>query len=203
MATVDADFAAARQAGVKVVPRFAYNFDQSGPDAPLERILKHLDQLGPILQRNADVLAFVQAGFIGRWGEWHDSDNGLDSTPARSAVARKLLQVLPSSRMIALRYAEQKKDIFGTRSNLAAAEAFGADPRARVGFHNDCFLAGDDDWGTYFRNAPDTIMGQKAWVARETRYVVMGGETCNLCARAADCRQALGEALAPDFITAN
>ena len=193
LASVDADFAAARTAGVKIVARFAYNFDQSGGDAPLERILHHLDQLKPLLQRNADVLAFVQAGFIGRWGEWHDSDNNLDNKLARSAVARKLLEVLPTTRMIALRYAEHKKEIFDSRSNLGADEAYGADLRARVGFHNDCFLAGDDDWGTYFKGAPDTVLGQRAWVGRETRYVVMGGETCNLCARATDCRQVLGE----------
>jgi hypothetical protein len=191
--SVNADFSAAREAGVKIVARFAYNFDHSGPDAPLERILRHLDQLQDVLRRNADVLAFVQAGFIGRWGEWHDSDNGLDNTESRSAVVKKLLAVLPPDRMIALRYAEQKKEVFGTRSNLSASEAYGPDPRARVGFHNDCFLASDDDWGTYPKDAPDTLLGQKAWVGRETRYVVMGGETCHLCARAVDCHGVLAE----------
>ena len=67
LASVAADFSEARRAGVKIVARFAYNFDQSGADAPLDRILRHLDQLQPVLQQNADVLAFVQAGFIGRW----------------------------------------------------------------------------------------------------------------------------------------
>jgi hypothetical protein len=193
LASVDADFAAARQAGVKLIPRFAYNFDQAGPDAPLDRIQKHLAQLAPILQKNSDVLAFVQAGFIGRWGEWHDSSNDLDNTVSRLAVTQALLKALPQDRMVVLRYPEHKMDIFGSRGNLSAAEAFGSDPRARVGFHNDCFLASDDDWGTYFKNAPETVQAQKAWLARETRYVVMGGETCNLCARSADCKQAIGE----------
>jgi hypothetical protein len=193
LASFEQDFAAARQAGLKLVPRFAYNFDAAGPDASLSRIEGQLDQLAPLLRRNGDVTAFVQAGFIGRWGEWHDSSNDLDNTAARSAILKKLLSVLPGGLMAAVRYPEQKREIFNTRSNLSASEAFDGSDMSRVGFHDDCFLASDDDWGTFTRESPDTLQGQKAYLGRETRYVVMGGETCNLCARAADCRTALGE----------
>jgi hypothetical protein len=73
---IEADFAAARQAGVKLIPRFAYNSGPIGaPDAPLERMLAHIDQLTPVLRAHSDVLAFLEAGFAGAWGEWHNSTN--------------------------------------------------------------------------------------------------------------------------------
>lgn len=49
------------------------------------------------------------------------------------------------------------------------------DPRAaRVGIHNDCFLASADDYGT-FPNESD-----RAWLATQTRTTPMGGETCQV-----------------------
>ena len=58
----------ARTAGIKVVLRFSYNFG-NGPDATLDRVLQHIDQLEPILHEYEDVIAVLQAGFIGAWGE--------------------------------------------------------------------------------------------------------------------------------------
>lgn len=81
-------FGRVRKAGIKLVFRFCYG--DEAPDAPLARILEHIGQLKPILQQNADVIAVLQAGFIGYWGEWHHSGGvdtyGLDNTPARAAV---------------------------------------------------------------------------------------------------------------------
>ncbi|NJM15203.1 MAG: DUF4874 domain-containing protein [Bacteroidales bacterium] len=77
---VKADLVACRQAGVKLIPRFSYlwalgvgpNADQ---DAPLNIVLQHLDQLAPIFKDYKDVIAWVQAGLVGKWGEWHSSSN--------------------------------------------------------------------------------------------------------------------------------
>jgi hypothetical protein len=38
-----------------------------------ERVLKHVAQLGPTMQRNADAVYVLEAGFVGCWGEWHSS----------------------------------------------------------------------------------------------------------------------------------
>ena len=82
---IDDALGLARDAGLKVVPRFYYADAGDQPDAPLDRILGHIDQLGPILADNEDVIAVVQAGFIGAWGEWHSSQNGLDNPTDRAA----------------------------------------------------------------------------------------------------------------------
>ncbi len=86
-----------RDNGFKIILRFAYTFNEPEPhnDAPLEIVLSHIDQLTPILQRNADVIALMEAGFIGRWGEWHNSSNGLANTSDMRTILFKLLDALP------------------------------------------------------------------------------------------------------------
>jgi len=79
---VPTDLGTARRAGVKVILRLAYNLPPArvwpppAPygDAPVERTLHHIHQLGPILRHNADVIETVQEGFIGLWGEGYYSD---------------------------------------------------------------------------------------------------------------------------------
>ncbi|MDW8213931.1 MAG: DUF4874 domain-containing protein, partial [Roseiflexaceae bacterium] len=62
---LQADFATAREAGVKIVLRFAYNFGIGEPDAPLERVLQHIDQVTPVIRSNTDVIAFKAQPYIG------------------------------------------------------------------------------------------------------------------------------------------
>ena len=182
---VAARFAEARASGVKLVPRFTYNFPQGMPDAkvdrdaPLARVLQHLDQLAPVLRDNADVIAFLEAGFVGAWGEWHHSTSGLDELPAKRAIVARLLRILPPSRSIALRYERDKRAILGRDSPLTALEAFTGKPIARIGHHDDCFLASKDDWDTFRPTPGRPIAAAKAYVSAENRYVPQGGETCD------------------------
>ncbi len=186
---VRADFDAVRQAGLKIIPRFAYNFPTiqtfgQAIDAPLEQVLRHIDQLRPILRENADVIAFMEMGFVGAWGEWHSSSNGLlqpdrSLNSKSSTIIKRLLKTLPKSRMLALRYPFQKEQLFGSRP-LSAARAFTGTPQARVGAHNDCFASGKSDWGTYSppRAMPQTIASLKGYLSDDNRFVVQGGESC-------------------------
>ncbi len=64
---INSDAAILRRAGAKLIPRFAYNFGAC-KTPPLERILKHLEQLTPTLRTNSDIIAFIEAGLIGRVG---------------------------------------------------------------------------------------------------------------------------------------
>ena len=68
-----AGFAQVRKAGIKVMLRFTYCDD--GPDAPRERILEHIKQLASIVRANADVIAVMHAGFIGKSGYALDATN--------------------------------------------------------------------------------------------------------------------------------
>ena len=103
LATVEADLASARAAGVKLVLRFAYRPNANYEGEPIYRdptrstILQHLDDLEPILQANEAVIAYVDAGLIGAWGEWHSATpNNGDDDPANDPDG-PLLDELPGS----------------------------------------------------------------------------------------------------------
>ncbi len=198
-----------RSAGFKLVLRFAYTFNEAGPhnDAPLNIVLSHIDQLAPLLQKNADVIALLEAGLIGQWGEWHDSSNGLANPADMKTILFKLLDALPKSRSIAVRYQQAKKDIFQMNDPLADTEAFTQTNRARTGHHNDCFLAAEDDWGTYWPIDAASLDVQKNYLNQENKYLPQVGETCNCNPPRSDCGIAVKElaqmrwsALNKDFI---
>jgi hypothetical protein len=171
-----------RRAGLKVVLRFAYT-DTDNADASPAQVQAHLDQLAPYLRSNADVIAVVQAGFIGTWGEWWATQNFGDQGVLsdqnwrdRKAVTDKLLSVVPASRAIQLRTPKFKRTLYGT----------GRVPR--VGHHNDCFLAPYEDYGTYEDPAVEY-----PYLQQETTYVPMGGETCVVNPPRTDCPTATSE----------
>jgi hypothetical protein len=189
---VRAGLTAARAAGVKVVLRFAYNegpYPDSEPDAPLVRVLAHIEQVAPVLRDNSDVIAVLQAGFIGAWGEWHTSTNGLDRDPAaRLAALDALLAAMPADRSVLLRYPLYKHAIHG--EPLDEASAWQATAEARTGHHNDCFVSSESDVGTY---PDDEIDRWRDYVAADTRYVPFGCETCAVFAPRSACAPATAE----------
>lgn len=189
---VAADFRTARAAGLKLVVRFAYNWNE-GPDAPKARILSHISQLKNVLQTNADVIAFVEAGFIGRWGEWHDSTNGLDNTTDRGDILKALLGAVPASRMVAVRYPNHKKQIFNNYNALTPAEAFTQTDRARVGGHNDYFLSDEADGGTYTYGNATEREKERSFLSQDNRYVVQGGESGANNSTLSSCSKSVAE----------
>uniref|UniRef100_A0A7V2ZKJ2 DUF4832 domain-containing protein n=1 Tax=Ignavibacterium album TaxID=591197 RepID=A0A7V2ZKJ2_9BACT len=168
------DFITIRQAGMKCVLRFAYSDNIGQPDAPLNIILNHIDQMKPILQQNGDVILVMQAGFIGAWGEWHSSTNGLDNTASRRTILFKILDALPTNRMVQVRTPKFKQEIFNNVNPIPPDSAFMETYYTRTGHHNDCFLASWDDYGTY----TDTTV-EKQYLSDDCLFVPMGGETCN------------------------
>ena len=178
---VDQDFKTVRDAGLKCIVRFAYNNNQNQTDASKAIIKSHLTQLTPILKTNADVIACMQAGFIGSWGEWYyttQAEFGLPgNTPNyanRGDVLFAILDALPDSRMVQLRTPAFKTNIFSSSTPLNSSEAFSGTDIARSAHHNDCFLASSTDFGTY-----TNVSADKAYLSQECVYLVNGGETCN------------------------
>ena len=171
---VESDLNTAREGGAKLVLRFSYTSNINGADAPLNIILTQLDQLAPYLQEHFDVICYIEAGFIGAWGEWYYSTNGLNNTADRRAVLFKELAVLPTERAVVVRTPGYKKLIFSDTTPLSPDSAFSGSYRARTGAHNDCFLASETDYGTY-----NNIEIDKTYLNQDNRYVPQGGETCN------------------------
>jgi hypothetical protein len=187
-------FDVVRAAGLKMVLRFAYTDSEDGADATKTQVLAHLDQLAPYLRNNSDVIEVMQSGFVGAWGEGYYTQNFgnqgvLTATDwaNRKAVNDKILSVLPASRMVQLRTPNFKRTMYGT-SAVTSAQAYGGSAVARVGHHNDCFLASPDDYGTY----TDTSV-EYPYLAADTTYVPMGGETCGANPPRSSCPTATAE----------
>ena len=177
LATIRDDFRNHRAAGLKTIVRFCYNYTGTESDSPKEPevdlVLRHIEQVKPLLQEYSDIIYVLQAGFIGSWGEWSISTHfGKDSD--RRRVVDALLDALPPTRQIQLRTPAFKRRVFGSklRDTITLATAFDGSPLSRVGGHNDCFLANGSDAGTYSSDA-DRILWEY-----DTRYTIMGGETC-------------------------
>ena len=172
-------FDAMRAGGAKAIVRFAYTDDNSDLSVTMEPeasiLLGHIDQIKPILQKNEDVIFVLQAGFIGTWGEWYYTTH-FKKLEDRKPVVRALLGALPESRQLQLRTPKYKMSLFNValKDTITAETAHDGDTLSRIGGHNDCFGADANDEGTF-----DTADAREFWQA-ETRYTIMGGETCKL-----------------------
>ncbi|MGZ3452048.1 MAG: DUF4832 domain-containing protein [Polyangiales bacterium] len=186
---LDKGFGRVREAGIKVVLRFVYNdpttYPSTDPDASQTRILGHLGQLAPVLAKNVDVIAVMEAGFIGLWGEWHHSSNGLETKAARTAITDAILAALPPSRRVLVRAPRYKIERFPTP--VEAKDVFGTSAIARIGHHNDCFLASGDDQGTYDSDADRT------YLEADSTFLPVGGESCEPNPPRTECPNALAE----------
>ncbi|WP_410791341.1 DUF4832 domain-containing protein [Kribbella sp. C-35] len=186
--------ATVRAAGLKMMLRLAYTTSTTGDDATKDRVLAHLDQLAPYLAAGQDVIAVVQTGLIGAWGEWYYTQNfgnaGVVSATDwanRKAVTDKLLSVVPSTRMIQLRTPKFKRTMYST-TPVQPGDAYNGSSLSRIGHHNDCFLASADDFGTY-----ENPSVEYPYLQAETTYVAMGGETCAVNAPRSECPTATAE----------
>ena len=181
---IENNFKRLRSGGMKCILRFAYKNGHADSDKPFdaseEWVMSHIAQVRPLLQTYSDVIYVLQAGFIGSWGEWYYTSNFVQGPKTdadylpRKRVLEALLDALPQDRQVELRTPTFKMKIYGysLSDTLRISEAHGTSAKARVAGHNDCFLASGNDSGTYSSDSE-----RQYWKA-ETRYLIMGGETC-------------------------
>lgn len=212
---IQADFNSVRKAGLKIILRFSYidkshkgdcpdgNICPPYGDAPKQIVLNHIEQLKPILAKNGDVIAVVQQGFIGIWGENHYTDyfgdasgNAQGFVPDsswldRNQMLKALLDAVPKNRMVQVRTPQFKQRFTdGPHANVTLKSttekaAFNQSDKARIAFHNDCFLASKDDYGTFTDNGNSIAKKMEAntilrtYFEQDSKYVAVGGETCD------------------------
>ena len=143
-------FQSLRDNGAKCILRFCYSNGNSQKDKPWDatpdRVLSHVAQLKPLIQEFYDVIMVVQAGFVGSWGEWYYTDNFEDDA-SRKALVDALLDAVPGQRQIELRTPAFKMNLYGysVADTITRATAHQATTLARLGGHNDCYLASSND----------------------------------------------------------
>lgn len=180
---LQSNFDAVREAGLKTVPRFLYDWGMLNRDPDEAVILRHLDQLAPLLRRNADVIAWVQAGLFGGTGEGCRSDHGYvypkyngwqGLSEAGVRLYRRLLEVVPPDRMVTVRYPRLKWDLMGwgpgAARPLTAPGAFTADLSARLGYYSDGFMGDEHHYAMY------QLPGEARYAAEDARFCVQEGE---------------------------
>ena len=202
------EFALARDSGVKMKIRFSYNYDNTGQDTTLSWMLRHIEQLAPTINANKDTIIGLDAGFVGRWGEWNyergavgnlvlELDGGPGNTrwwtePYRSAYAQvyaKLLEELDEDVMIMMRdprddrgyrmYFDGSSDSRPYWQDFDPDDRFTGTDQSRVGWYNDCLFTNQEHAGTFnFDGGKGEIDMQAA--AMMGRYAVTNGETCRI-----------------------
>lgn len=199
LADLQKDFDIIRASGLKVIIRFAYTKRTSKPygDAKPEMAYTHVRQIGQVMRANSDVIAVVHAGYVGAWGEWYYSDHFSGFSPSdvkeehwalRRTLIQEMLDAYPDNIMVQMRTPGQKMRIMQDSVAITSADAYNNSYKSRLGHHNDCFVASANDVGTYV-NAPL----EKPYLEEDSKYTVMGGETCGVSSPYSDCENSLSE----------
>ncbi|NDV58714.1 DUF4874 domain-containing protein [Bacteroides sp. 519] len=165
LANIQTLFDALEENGYKAILRFAYNWqglNTSGGESP-QWITRHIEQLRPILTKNRGLIATIQTGFLGAWGEWHTTPMQKDME-GKSAVVNALLQAYPAPYSIQIRIPDHKNALTLNRE----------EDRIRISYANDYFTAGEHS------HAPgnDFIPGSNWYkqVLKESPWFFMSGE---------------------------
>ena len=180
---------AIRVSGLKVILRPSYVFSAS-PSVPEARILGHIEQLNAVISANADVVSHLEAGYLGKWGEWHSGpytelSSKSDGT-TRYRIIKRILDTTPDTIPLAMRYPMHIREILNELQVPDGSRPLTQVQRDRLGHHNDCFLYDKSDRGTYAKGGiwfgNQTLEQQKQYAFDMiTSYggnKMMGGETC-------------------------
>jgi hypothetical protein len=195
LSNMQTDFNRIRNAGAKVIVRFTYTSSSATVYQPTKaQILAHIQQLAPVINTNKDVIVSIQAGFIGRYGEWYytgssEFGNGnftvLTTTQwnNRKEVMDKMISSFDSSIPLQVRYVFAKQKMYGNTFI------------GRIGFYNDSFLGTWGDSGTFVVNSSQ---GQPtstdiAYWQNNTINNPVSGESNMLNAPRTDCTNAMIE----------
>ena len=171
----------------------------------LGRQKRHIDAVAAMLGVYKDVIAFIQAGYLGRWGEWNwDPDSGYtpDNAPLLADIAFR--EEIIDQVLFAYAAAGIAQDV-ELRTPVFAKEVVVRNASANVGLHNDCFMqsrniSGEEwpeilgsDGGTYsdflipqvgggFASGSLQNFGSepaaRKWAGDWTENSSFGGETC-------------------------
>lgn len=161
-----------RSNGGSVIIRFAYdNFNGTKDVEPsLDMILTHIGQLKKLFNDNADVIAYVELGFFGPWGEMHSSK--ICTKENVSIAIDAMLDSVPKNIKIGVRtpaYYASWADISLEKinENITTSES----NAYRVGLYNDGYLGSESDLGT-FKNRDVEV----SWLNNQAKHTFYGGE---------------------------
>ncbi len=161
---LDDIFQAHLDLGLRVQPRFLYPKNRNDPinDAPQEVILRHIEQLAPVIQKWSHVVQFFPVCFVGVWGEWYGETYPLDRRLIAQTVMEKL--VMPNNLYALMRLPTYKNLLEGTPYY------------DRIGIENDSVFGKLPDLVSYGTGGLDEGTEQWEQLVREAAYTPQEGE---------------------------
>lgn len=187
LANIERLFHALESFDQQLIVRFIYDDEgknkQYEPES-LDIILRHMEQLGPVLDAHRRKIFVLQGLFTGNWGEMHGTRYGKPEDMKR--LADQLVSVTDESIYLSVRTPAQWRSI--VQSDIPSEKTLaGNQLAARLGLFNDGLLGNRSDFGTYRTedtNEPD-LLGR--WTREEElrfqrelcRYIPNGGEVIN------------------------
>ncbi len=161
-----------REHGYKVIFRVVYDSDgEENPEPEFEQIIEQMEELKKIYVDNEDILYVIEAGYLGSYGEWHDGKYDKNKE-YRNQIIKKLLEIVPSNITINLRKPSFITDY--TTEELNENNAFSKSDVARLGLHNDGYLASETDYGTFEEEEREESL---LYQHNLTKYTIFGGES--------------------------
>lgn len=149
-------------------------------------VLRHVEQLAPVLAKNTDVIVALEMGMHGAYGEMH-SDTAI-TYPRVAEAANLMLRLTPPELKILTRTANYSAAVLGFENwgvdfnidgdvfkQIAAAKG---DTMYRVGMFNDGYLGTEYDYGTWGADCAKSICREEgvAWLEKYSVNTPYGGE---------------------------
>lgn len=163
-----------RKNGCTIALRFRYDdVGRLNPEpSSFEQMVRHIEQIRTdgFLEDYKDIIAFVESGFVGSWGEhWGGKYCAFED---KAKVLDLLLDVVPAPIPVTVRTPPTFTTWAGiTEEDLTYYTPEPGSDAARVCLYNDGYMGSDIDLGTYHDRERDT-----AWVGRQALTSYFGGE---------------------------
>jgi hypothetical protein len=193
LTNMQTDFNRIRAAGAKVIVRFTYTSSSSYTvfQPTKAKILAHITQLAPVVNANKDVIVAIQAGFIGKYGEWYYTGSTefgnadyTQYTTTQWTNRKKIMDAMINSFHISIP--------LQVRYVYAKQKMYGLSYVGRIGFYNDAFLASYGDSGTFLVSGSQGVPSATDVVYWQTNTVnnPVSGETNVVNSPRTDCPNA-------------
>lgn len=167
-------FANCRKNGCMIALRWRYDSNgKTNPEpASFEQVLRHVQQIkeSGILEEYKDIIAYVESGFVGCWGEQHGGK--YTSVEHKAQLLDAMLDCVPSPIPVTVRTPDTFAKWCGIeRSALADYYPEEGSDAARVGLYDDGYMGSNSDLGTYANREIET-----EWLSHQTLTSYFGGE---------------------------
>lgn len=179
-----------RKNGCMIGLRFRYdaNGKENPEPATFDKVLDHIAQIkqSGIIDQNRDIIAFVETGFVGKWGEQHGGK--YTTTEYKARLLKAMYEAIPAPVPLTVRTPDTFAEFAGVkRSELDDDRYYDRvmiyDPStvtdhpvylpdySRIGLYDDGYMGSDSDLGTYTDRKTETN-----WLNRFTENTYFGGE---------------------------